>query len=179
VNTPAADAPSLPWYREPWPWILIALPALVIVGCGVTFWLALRSDDGMVASDYYKRGLAINRELTRSQLAAQLGLRAEVEMTGMGSGDRVRVRVTAGRPLPVETTVRLSLFHPGRGGADRAVVLVRVASDADGAEYVGQWGEVAPLRPVAWQVAIESPTWRLDGHINAQEERIFRLEPAR
>jgi len=179
MRDPAAAAQALPWYREPWPWFLITLPAIAIIGCAITLWLALRSNDGVVASDYYKRGLAINSELTRSQHATQLGLRAEVEMTGMSSGDRVRVRVTAERSLPAETALRLSLFHPGRDGADRVVMLARVASDRDRAEYVGQLGAVTPFGPVAWQVSLESPTWRLDGHLSAQQERVFRLEAAR
>jgi hypothetical protein len=179
VKTPAAHAPSPPWYREPWPWVLIALPGTVIVGCAITLWLALKSDDGVVTSDYYKRGLAINTELTRSRRATQFGLRAEVEMTGMGRGDQIRVRITAERLPPTEPTLRLSLFHPGRDGADRVAVLTRVAGDANGAEYAGEWGEVVPVHPVAWQVAIESPTWRLDGHVSAAEERVFRLDAVR
>ena len=38
-----------PWYREPWPWILMAAPAAAIVGCAVTIWLAMATADGLVA----------------------------------------------------------------------------------------------------------------------------------
>ena len=37
-----------PWYREPWPWVLIAIPALAVVGSAVTLWLALRHPDTLV-----------------------------------------------------------------------------------------------------------------------------------
>jgi hypothetical protein len=177
VTEASADSRVLPWYREPWPWVLIALPGLVIIGCAITLLLALRSADGMVAADYYKRGLAINAELTRSQRATMLGLRADVAIAGFSRGDRVRVRLTADRALPAEPTLRLSFFHPGRDGADRVILLTRATGDVDHAEYVGQFGEVAePLRPVAWQVAIESSTWRLDGRISVLEGREFRLD---
>jgi len=179
VTTAASDPRALSWYREPWPWILIALPGLAIVGCAITLWLALHSADGMVAADYYKRGLSINAELTRSQHATVLGLRADVEMAGFNSGDRVRVRLASDRALPADPTLRLSFFHPGRDGADRVILLTRVTGDVDRAEYVGQFGEiVAPLRTVAWQVAIEASTWRLDGRISAQQGRAFRLDNA-
>ena len=29
-----------PWYREPWPWIMMAGPAAVVVAGAVTMWLA-------------------------------------------------------------------------------------------------------------------------------------------
>lgn len=37
-----------PWYREPWPWVLIALPLLSVIGCGITLWLALSHPDYLV-----------------------------------------------------------------------------------------------------------------------------------
>ena len=70
-----------PWHREPWPWILMAGPAIVIVAGFVTLWLAVNSDDGLVADDYYKRGLAINQTLSRGQAARDLGLSGEVAIS--------------------------------------------------------------------------------------------------
>lgn len=40
-----------PWYREPWPWVLIAIPALTIIACGITLWLALANPDYLVVDD--------------------------------------------------------------------------------------------------------------------------------
>ena len=57
-----------PWYGEPWPWILMAGPAAVIVAGAVTIWLAVATSDGLVADDYYSRGLAISQELRRDQI---------------------------------------------------------------------------------------------------------------
>ena len=37
-----------PWYKERWPWILMAGPAAVIVAGIVTVWLAVVSNDGAV-----------------------------------------------------------------------------------------------------------------------------------
>ncbi|HLF29830.1 MAG TPA: FixH family protein [Xanthomonadales bacterium] len=37
-----------PWYREPWPWVLIAIPLLTVIACGVTLWLALSHPDYLV-----------------------------------------------------------------------------------------------------------------------------------
>ena len=60
---------SKPWYREPWPWILMAGPAIVVVAGLVTAFLAVTTSDGLVAEDYYRRGIEINRALTREERA--------------------------------------------------------------------------------------------------------------
>jgi hypothetical protein len=49
AKTPHPD--FRPWYREPWPWVLIAIPVLTIVACGVTLWLALANPDYLVVDD--------------------------------------------------------------------------------------------------------------------------------
>jgi hypothetical protein len=171
-----------PWYRQRWPWLLMLPPLAAVIGGIVTIVLAVRSDDGMVVADYYKRGLAINAELSRSRRAAELGLSAEIVANGEAAGDGVHVRVRALQPLPPEPTLRIRLVHPGRSGADRIAVLARVAAEADGlgAEYRGAWGEAAELHaPVAWRVVLEGREWRLDGGIAAGEVGGFRLAAAR
>ena len=40
-----------PWYREPWPWVLIAIPVLTIIACGITLWLALANPDYLVVDE--------------------------------------------------------------------------------------------------------------------------------
>jgi len=69
---------ATPWYRHRWPWFLIAGPGIVIVASFVTLGLAIKSDDGLVADDYYKQGLTINRTLAQSDLAGSLGLVAKL-----------------------------------------------------------------------------------------------------
>lgn len=66
VNKEAsADArDSGPWWREPWPWILMAGPAVAVVGCIITIVLAFQNmgnqpiDDGGV-----KRGLVVSKQI--------------------------------------------------------------------------------------------------------------------
>jgi hypothetical protein len=37
-----------PWYREPWPWVLIAIPLLTVIASAATLWLALSHPDYLV-----------------------------------------------------------------------------------------------------------------------------------
>jgi len=54
-----------PWYKEPWPWILMAGPALAIVGCIVTIYLAMtRFGDEPVHDSGVRHGLVVERTAT-------------------------------------------------------------------------------------------------------------------
>ena len=176
-------ATPVPWYRQRWPWLLMVPPLAAVIGGVITIVLAVRSNDGVVAADYYKRGLAINAELSRSQRATELGLAAEVQAGGEGTGDSVYVRVTSsGKGVPPEAALRIRLVHPGRSGADRVAMLGRVSADPEGrsAEYRGAWEEATALHaPVAWRVVVEGRDWRLDGGIAAGEAHGFRLVAGR
>ena len=59
-----------PWYRQAWPWFLIAFPAIAVIAGAVTLWLAVSTSDGLVVDDYYKQGLAVQQTMARSQRAA-------------------------------------------------------------------------------------------------------------
>ena len=77
-----------PWYRQLWPWLVISGPGAVLVAGAITMWLAFSGADGLVAEDYYKQGLAINRQLAREEAARAQGIAARVEL----SGERIRVQ---------------------------------------------------------------------------------------
>lgn len=48
-----------PWYKEPWPWILMAGPAIVMVACFYTIYLAFTQFDEPLTGGAYKKGLQI------------------------------------------------------------------------------------------------------------------------
>ena len=51
-----------PWYREPWPWLLMAGPALAVVGCVITIYLAMtRFVDEPIYDGGSRRGLVVER----------------------------------------------------------------------------------------------------------------------
>jgi hypothetical protein len=149
MPTPSERTP--PWYREPWPWLLMAGPAIVVVAAFVTLYLAIASDDGVVADDYYRQGLVINRVLAREQRGVALGIGAVVTIDDDGA---VRVDIgPAGDAAPPEA-MTLKLSHATRAGMDRGVTLRR---GADGAYF----GRVAPPPAGRWLVMLQTEDWRL------------------
>ena len=54
---------SSPWWRYGMVWMVIAGPAVVVVAGLVTAWIAIDGADTLVSSDYYRRGIEINKTL--------------------------------------------------------------------------------------------------------------------
>ena len=47
----------LPWYKQFWPWFIIALPASVVVASFFTLWLAISNPDPLVVDENEYRQL--------------------------------------------------------------------------------------------------------------------------
>lgn len=119
-----------PWYRQPWPWILMAPLVVTAIAGTVTIWLAVTTADGLVEDDYYKQGLAVNQQLERDQAAVAQGVHADLMLSA--DGKSIRANLTAQTPLANELGLRLT--HPTRKGFDQQAVLVRQADGLYAAE---------------------------------------------
>lgn len=160
---------SKPWYREPWPWLLMAGPAIVVVAGFVTAWLAVRSNDGLVEDDYYKQGLAVSQRLARDQAAADMGISAELVAGGTGGLD-LRLFLAAPEKTGPDM-LKLRIVHPTRAGADQELALKKDASGF----YTGRLS--APLAEGNWNVLLENEgrSWRITGKWNPSQQSVVRL----
>ena len=157
-----------PWHREPWTWILMSGPFIVVVAGIVTMYLAVATSDGLVADDYYKQGLGINRAIERDERARALGMSASLQF----SEDRTHVRVFlrgAGTP---PGALQLTLAHRTRAGEDQAVTLPAIAPGVFE-------GTLAAPRGALWRLGLGDAgrAWRLSGDWPAGAASVL-LEPA-
>ncbi|MGA7802757.1 MAG: FixH family protein [Gammaproteobacteria bacterium] len=146
-----------PWYRQFWPWFIMALPASAVIAGIATLVIAIENPDGLVVDDYYKQGLAINRVLARDRAAEQLGVAAAVGYDPVRQ--RIQLALTAALPVGRPDLV-LRLTHPTRAHLDRVLLL----------EPEGQGHYSAVLRDVPqgrWHVSVEprDGNWRLTGRL--------------
>lgn len=139
---------AIPWYRDRWPWLLIAGPAAVLVAGAVTTWIAFASADGLVAEDYYKQGLAINKRLEREEAARRLGISASTSF----KGELLRVELHGQHP----PALFVHLAHATRAGHD---VRLRLAPVSPGVYET----QVPALPAGRWRIGIEDPqgAWRI------------------
>jgi hypothetical protein len=130
----------------------MAAPATAVAGGAVTLWLAVSTSDGLVADDYYKQGLAINRVLHLEQEAARLGIGLRLEPVP----GTLTARLHGGAPRPEALFVRLA--HATRAGNDMRLRLAH----AGGGVYRS---ELPPRAAGHWRVIVEDPRgeWRVAG----------------
>lgn len=134
------------------------LPASVVVAGLATMYIAYQHADDLVVDDYYKVGLAINRQLEKKQRAAELLLSARLQFN-----DKVVTVEIAG---PVDgSTLKLLLSHPLEADQDFTVSLSKMSPGL----YQGVLAhKVAPR----WHWILEAQQengWRLDGAVQASE----------
>ncbi len=153
MNTLSAPT-SKPWYREPWPWFLMSLPAAAVIAGLTTVWIANRSADGLVVGDYYKAGLAINQTLARDDAAREMALTATIQTESGALG-----LALAGRLPSYPDQVTLTLAHPTRQGLDQAIPL---AHAGDG-QYRAALPTAMPDGKWHAQLTDANGTWRLSG----------------
>ncbi len=143
----APEAPR-PWYREPWPWILMGMPASMVVICAITVWVAYRYADPVVTEHAYTKGLHVGAQIDKELDAKQMGLEGQISRVG----NTITLQLD---PPPPQARITLRLRHPYAPSGDRTLTMRRVAPG----RYVGH----AATSPVRYTVAVYSATWRLSG----------------
>lgn len=113
--------PAEPWYRQGWPWFLMSLPMTAVVAGIATWYVAWKSNDGLVAEDYYKQGLEINRSLESQEMARQLGISGLLSYRD----GILHLKVRAEREISFPDSLELAILSPVRAGHDRSLSLRR------------------------------------------------------
>ncbi len=128
-----------PWYRQGWPWFLIALPASAVIGGIITIILAVQSPNALVVDDYYKEGLAINQHKQRLATAEQLAINALLR----SDGKRLSLSLSGSVPESENSPV-LKIAHATRADLDQSHTLRRTiegnyVADLETALLPGTW----------------------------------------
>lgn len=153
-SMPGAPGMVKPWYKHPWPWLLMLGPFVVVIAGIYTTWLAVSRPDALVVDDYYKQGKAINQNLSRDRVAAEMGLAAKVRYdaaAGKLVGAINGLKGQAGE-------LSVMLVHSTRPEKD---LKLTARPDQNGNFSV----DLSMLDMARWQVVIEGEQreWRLHG----------------
>ncbi|MBT1445911.1 FixH family protein [Shewanella sp. JM162201] len=146
------------WYKQFWPWFLIILPLCAVVASLTTFKIALDNSDSLVAEEYYKKGKAINMDLSKIQFARQIGMQFLVSV----ENGAVIIEQHGGPAY--EAGLNTQFYHPTLADRDFSQMLSR---DATG-KY-----RITPEAPISgdWEIRIESfdGKWRLQKRLELVE----------
>ncbi|GAB3246704.1 FixH family protein [Chitinimonas naiadis] len=158
------------WYQQPVVWLFLILLGVTVVACIGLMIIAIKSDDGLVTDDYYKRGNEIGKDIVRDRQAAKLGLSAKLMVSDDGLQARVLLIPMPAQPNPLTIT----LSHPTQAGQDLTLSL---RPTEDGMYKAKLDGVLAPQR---WLVQLDDPHggWRLRGEATIGPGSAVDLKPA-
>lgn len=161
-----------PWYRQFWPWFLIAIPAMSVVSGLTMLTVAVRGADQMVVDDYYKHGLAINENIALDHYASERGLEATVRFD-LETGEVFVESLRGDYPWP--EALQLKLLHPMAEELDQTLILRHFEGGyrAD-LEALPRHRYYLRLSPV--ELAASPGLWRLNGELDFSRQTSKALQ---
>lgn len=160
-----------PWYRQFWPWFIIAIPASAVVAGLTTVWIAMQTTDSLVLQSEDGIRNASDRQIAAERLASELGLAAIVTIdTGTGLVTAVM------RSGDLDTTPQIlefELSHPAFADRDQAITLNKALPDEAGNPvWVGHF----VTKPTGRYYAVlrSGETWRLMAEWRGEESLTLR-----
>ena len=167
------------WYTEPWLLLVVGGPLIVVCASIFTGILAWRGSDKVVAEDYYKQGLMINKDLQRDAKARELQLTASLRLDL--TTNRLKMSVSSNKELP--NTVQVSLASSGGKTSSVTEVVRRLPMrQIRSGEYEGDMNLVSnfSIRSLKLlHIKVETTEWRLTGDWFDPEQKQAYLTAAK
>ncbi|WP_286272747.1 FixH family protein [Thalassotalea hakodatensis] len=155
-----------PWYKEPWAWLVFFLPFSAVVAGITTVIIANTDPDPLVVGDYYKKGKAINLEISKIKLAQKLGMKFDLKLDN---------QVLVIKPTGIDTEfplLNVNFYHPTLKDKDFYFALT---PDASGhfRQYIEQ--EVKGK----WRVTIApfEEHWKIQNVITLPQSDFIEITP--
>jgi len=119
-----------PWYRQFWPWFIIALPAASVVAGLTTVWISMQTTDSLVVSSDDGMQIVAARRVNAEQLATELNLAALIDVD-LDTGAILAAMQSGNLEIPPDA-LDLELSHPAFADRDQIISLHRAPPDSDG-----------------------------------------------
>ena len=160
---------SQPWYKQFWPCFLLTILSVSIIGSITMLFVAIGTSDGLVKDDYYKEGLAINRELAHDKMASALGLQAELRVS---DDKNISLILFHQKDMALPKQITLDFIFPTRANRDQSITLSLNNKNT----YIGT--SQKPLRGHWYMQLTPSDTrWRLTGELQLPQQSLTLLSP--
>ena len=162
-----------PWYRQFWPWFIIALPAASVVGGLTTLWISLQTTDSLVLAGQDDLQYAAEQRARADRLAAEMNLAALIDID-LESG-AILAAIRAGALQDPPAALELEFSHPAFADRDQRIVLNRAQPDSAGNPL---WsGHFVDIPVGRWYVSLSTDEdWRLSAEWQGEPQ--FTLRPA-
>lgn len=158
-----------PWYKQFWPWVLIALPLISIVAGLSTLYIAVVNKDALVIEKWRKDGKAIHSVNTGLRAASDFGLSGTVKIDNLTGeifltllSQKSAHNISAERvTFHYPETLLLKIVHPTLSARDQYLSLSSTSSHA----YRGQLDQLIEGKRSLYLSDVEE-SWQIKFKMN-------------
>jgi len=159
-----------PWYREPWPWLILGILGLgVCSGLGILT-IGLNNPPQIVSGDYQQLGRALVDTHERTDRARALGLSGGLRI----EGNEVVLELSAIDRAALPGSLLVQFLHPAVSDGD-TTALVRLQDEG---VYRGELA-TSPHARANVRVADLEQTWWLAGRLSSEAPDLVALTAQR
>lgn len=169
ANTRNQETDAGPWYKEPWPFILVSITGLGVVAGSTLAFIGLSNPPEIVSGDFEQLGRGLTDTNVRTAQARNLGLEGQLSV----EGDEVVLTLKANQAESLPERLLLQFQHPARSEGDSTALLQR---GSDG-HYRGGLGQAPHPNALVIVSDLEQSWWLAgrgaqDGLINVAPRRL-------
>ncbi|MFZ6691813.1 FixH family protein [Undibacterium sp. SXout20W] len=164
------------WYKEPWLLLVVGGPAVVVCASIFTGALAFLGADKVVADDYYKQGLMIDKDIQRDAKARDLQLSATLNFDSATS--KIRMKLQGKGTFP--DSLQLSLANAAVDGMSVSEIIRRLPmQQVSPGVYEGDSKLISNISSSSvklFHLKLEASDWRLTGDWFEPEQKVAQLK---
>lgn len=147
------------WYKEPWMLLVVGGPVIVAIAAIITGYIAWQGEDKVIAKDYYKQGININKDIFRDAKAIEYNMQAKAKFDG--AIGKITLQLEGKTALPA--VILFSSASRSNNSVYEQIQKVNLTQVQPG-KYEGAVN-ISPATDSAnfklWHVQIEAADWRL------------------
>lgn len=153
-----------PWYKQFWPWFVIAIPVSSMIVGVIQISFALNSPNDMVVDNYYKEGLGINKVIGKRNLATELNISASIVV------DNTTGEVILTTKNAQEQILTLNFYNSAISDKDFNIKLSRIADN----QYRGSLDKsISGI----WNLYLESAVgWQISARLNLTDSNYTQFQ---
>lgn len=154
------------WYKEPIAWLIFVLPAIAVVASITTYFIANHNPDTLVVGNYYKRGQAVNYEISMVKQAQKLGINF---LLTLRNNDLVIHPTGIYKEFPL---LKVNFFHPTLAKKDFSL---KLTADANG-DFRHHFDHQVKGK---WRITLSSfkNDWRIENIIHLPQSQPIKIKP--
>ncbi len=150
---------SAPWYKEPWPFILISITGLGVIAGSTLAVIGFSNPPEIVSGEFGALAKFVTEDRSRFDQARALGLSGRLAL----EGELIRLQLTADDAASLPEQLLVQFQHPARSAGDSVALL----NHRGGGDYQGAYIE-APHGRAHVLISDLGQQWLLSGRLSAE-----------